>query len=46
MNWRNGIEKDIDEVLQIPYIFVNATKVFICFFSEVIVRELQLVIMT
>lgn len=27
MNWRNGIEKDIDEVLQIPYIFVNATKV-------------------
>ena len=25
MNWRNGIEKDIDEVLQIPYIFVNAT---------------------
>ena len=27
MNWRNGIEKDIDEVLQIPYIFVNATKI-------------------
>ena len=46
MNWRNGIEKDIDEVLQIPYIFVNATKVFTCFFSEVIVRELLLVIMT
>lgn len=27
VNWRNGIEKDIDEVLQIPYIFLNATKV-------------------
>lgn len=27
MNWRNGIEKDIDEVLQTPYIFLNATKV-------------------
>lgn len=27
VNWRNGIEKDIDEVLQIPFIFLNATKV-------------------
>lgn len=27
VNWRNGIEKDIDEVLQIPSIFLNASKV-------------------
>lgn len=27
MNWRNGVEKDIDEVLQIPYVFTNASKV-------------------
>ena len=45
MNWRNGIEKDIDEVLQIPAIFMNATKVnfhityrYLCF------RELRRVI--
>lgn len=29
VNWRNGIEKDIDEVLQIPSIFLNASKVSI-----------------
>ena len=27
VNWRNGIEKDINEVLQIPSIFLNASKV-------------------
>lgn len=27
MNWRNGIEQDIDEVLQIPHIFLNVAKV-------------------
>lgn len=36
VNWRNGIEKDIDEVLQIPYIFLNATKVrrLKCFLTQ------------
>ena len=29
INWRNGIEKDIDEVLQIPSIFLNVSKVII-----------------
>eukprot|EP01006_Ploeotia_vitrea_P042763 TRINITY_DN66660_c2_g1_i2.p1 TRINITY_DN66660_c2_g1~~TRINITY_DN66660_c2_g1_i2.p1 ORF type:complete len:254 (-),score=121.95 TRINITY_DN66660_c2_g1_i2:45-806(-) len=26
MNWRNGIEKDLDEVLQIPSVFSNVSK--------------------
>ncbi len=26
VNWRNGVEKDIDEVLQVKTIFVNVSK--------------------
>ena len=38
INWRNGIEKDIDEVLQIPSIFLNVSKVIVqesCYFQGV-----------
>jgi hypothetical protein len=27
VNWRNKVETDIDEVLQAPYVFSNASKV-------------------